>query len=750
MAVPPLFKASGGTTTLIPTTSWAAPVGMFPTTDRNDDTTYTWVSATSTLTLPLSGLADGYLLIAAFEFEDTSNGRHTPQGQIVQASGTGNFVGGPTGGYNRDNSEDRAYVRTWAFVDSPSASATFQFQWKRDTDTPTGGTVRSEFQVIPLYYSNHGIYSSTSASLYGGTTANQVTGFTAVDESDTAAIELSSNVVTVKTDNKRYLVLGSQFFEGRGGRTQRWHGLEIDGSVEHAAKAYSYYRNTSNDETGDMFTWLINRVTTDITIEQFCYRGDGVGASQGGADVDGSTPSVGDHALVVLELNDSAEVFWSSSNANSSNLATTGPVDLTPFPSANFNSDSASFSRVSDSAVNVEAATDVLFGANVSAAQNTVSATTRWTAYAEVTVDGVEVSDSFAGDYMRNNQGSQDTFGWSANLLGFQAFAADEDIGFSVTELSGSEGGGGNIDANSGWVGAWGINLATLQEAGGADALTADDVESSSEVSSPSLGQEHALLADDVESSSEVTSPAVGQTHVLAATSVESAAEVSAPALAEIHALSANGVQSASEVTAPNVGQVHSLAAASVESASETTAPTVGQIHALTADDVESASELTAPSAGTVGDDNLSAEDVESASEVSAPTLGQVHALTVVGVESQSQVSTPEINGAAEEPQQPGGFLPIIYVDKDGNEIDLNEKITEAVESAPKKARQKTRRAAKRVRQRINEGAIGEIVHGDLKRLQRALQRVDAEASAALQRRIDDENEALELLLMVA
>lgn len=167
-----LGKWSGGVTSLLPTTSWAAPNGLFPTQDRNDSSAYSFTSSTSTLTLPSSDLADGYLIVAAFEFEDDSNGRHNPQGQIVQTSGTGNFVGGPTGGYNRDTSEDRAYVRCWAFVDSPSASSTYQFQWKRDSDTPTGGTERSEFQVIPLFYSNHGIYSSTSSSLYGGTTPN--------------------------------------------------------------------------------------------------------------------------------------------------------------------------------------------------------------------------------------------------------------------------------------------------------------------------------------------------------------------------------------------------------------------------------------------------------------------------------------------------------------------------------------------------------------------------------------------------
>lgn len=476
-----LGKWSGGTVSISPGTSWAAPNGLFPTQDRNDGSAYSFTSSTSTLTLPSSDLADGYLIVAAFEYEDTSNGRHNPQGQFVQASGTGTFVSAPTSGYDRDTSEDRAYVRCWGFVDNPSASSTYQFQWKRDTDTPTGGTVRSEFQVIPLYYSNHGIYTSTTAALYGGTTPNQVTGWSASDESDTAAIELATNVVTVKGDNKRYLIFGSQFYENYGGtRTQRWVGLEIDGTKEDAAKAYYYSRNSSNDEVGEMYTWLIETVTANRTLEHFCYRGDGVSAGQGGASVDGSTPTVGDHAMVVLELNDAAEVFANIGNGGQ-NLATTGPVDLTVCDTTDIQfNDSASFTRASDTAMNAEQAMDALLGANISAAQNTVATGSRWTAYAELTINGTEDSDSFAGDYMRSNQSSADTFGWSANCLGFQALALNDDVGVSVTELAGTEGGGGNITSPDGWEGFWGINLDTLEDAGagsasGNGALTSQD-----------------------------------------------------------------------------------------------------------------------------------------------------------------------------------------------------------------------------------------------------------------------------------
>ncbi len=73
------------------------------------------------------------------------------------------------------------------------------------------------------------------------------------------------------------------------------------------------------------------------------------------------------------------------------------------------------------------------------------------------------------------------------------------------------------------------------------------------------------LLADDVESSSEITSPQLGQVHALTSTDVESASEITSPQLGQVHALAAGGIESASETTSPN--------AVSVVSESEITFP---------------------------------------------------------------------------------------------------------------------------------------------------------------------------------
>ncbi|MBT8449736.1 MAG: hypothetical protein KJO69_08600, partial [Gammaproteobacteria bacterium] len=213
---------TGGTIgSLVPTTSWAAPNGLFPTQNRNDSSAYSFTSSTSTLTLPSTDLADGYLIRATVEYHYSAASTvqlMNFQAKIIQASGTGNFVSPQVSGTHYDGGEDRIFLHVVAFVDNPSAAATFQFQWQRFTKNApaaTNGTVNSAIEVVPFYYSNIGMYSeATTVNDFNTTTTEVVTLGTTVTESDTNAIQIASNVVTVKGNNKRYFVIGSMYMEG--------------------------------------------------------------------------------------------------------------------------------------------------------------------------------------------------------------------------------------------------------------------------------------------------------------------------------------------------------------------------------------------------------------------------------------------------------------------------------------------------------------------------------------------------------
>lgn len=520
-----LLEVKNGTTALLPTTSWAAPNGLFgASADRNDGSIYGWSDSTSTVTLPSSGLADGYLFLWGFEFEDTSNGRHNPQGRMVQSTGTGTMVSAQTGGYNRDNSEDRSYVSGWSFVDSPSVSSTYAFQWKRDADTPSGGTVRSFIQVAPFYYSDIGLYTSSTAAVYGGTTPNLMTGFSGTDGTN---ITISSDQISLTGDNKRYLALGSAFQEevSNGTRTQRWYGLEVDGAFDDAAKTNVYYRNGSNNQSGGSFIRLLETDTATRTIEMNGYRGDGVAAGEGGADVDGGgTPINGAHALVVLELHDSAEVFSSVDSVGAQEFALTGPVDVDIASTSDIEfNDSASFTRSTDTAVNVEQAMDLFAFTNIGHARgaSSIGSGARWTVHGEFTINGTEQTDAgFHGNYNRGNQGSADTHGSSCNQAGFFSVAANDDFGVSQQELAGTEGGGGDIESQAGWVGFGLINLDTLEESG-------SDTEVSTNLETLTLSESQSSVSLDrnVSTSSENLSLITLQASVSLIVDVQAAAQ---------------------------------------------------------------------------------------------------------------------------------------------------------------------------------------------------------------------------------
>ena len=441
------------------TATYANVPNIFTTQARNDGSAYTMSSSTSLITLPSSDLADGYFMIARFETEDTSNGRFNPSCKIARASGTGTFANAPGAGYSRNNTEDRAFFSSWAFVDNPSASSTFNVQWARDGDTATGTVVIASVDVIPFYYSDIGMYSSTNDDVNGGTTPNQVTGFTGTDGTN---ITISSNTITCSGDNKKYLCLGSQFYDNLGGRTQRWMGWRIDGTKIDYGKAYAYFRSGPNDENGGNYFHMFETSTANVTVDSFCYRGDGTANGEGGASDDGNTSALGaDHDMVILELNDSAEGFHSIDNTGGVDLNVTTAVDhaLCRTAAISFN-DSASFTRASDTAMNVVQNCDVFMAANITAAQEDTSATTRWTARTKATVNGTADNNIFHGNYARNST----TFGWGCNIAGFIEATAGDDIGVETHELAGGED-GGQYEVQPNWSGFLGLNLDTLQAA---------------------------------------------------------------------------------------------------------------------------------------------------------------------------------------------------------------------------------------------------------------------------------------------
>lgn len=472
-----LGRWQGGAVSTLPTAGFAVPGSdLFNSGSpvRNDGSAYA-LNASARLTLPSSGLADGYLIIARIKFTDTSNGRSSFAGRFVQISGTGNFVNLQAGGYQRNTANDTATLMCMGFINNPSASATFDFQWESESDGWAGSTDRAILEVIPFFYSDIGMYTGSALGLLGGTTRNVVTlGATVLEGTN---ITRSGSIVTVTGDNKRYMVISSQWYQGRGEpsstRTQRIFGHDYDGSADLAAQSHAYYRQASSDGTGSIIHDIIETVTASRTIEMTCYRGDGILNGEGGGDVDGQAPLQAVVGLVVIELNDEAECFRTNDGTGGQALDSASPLDLNAARTTDF-IDAASWLKVGTVGMenNKGSLFDALMGANIWAASTDVASTVRGVYQGNITVDGVEDADIFESNYVRGDQAGEDTFGIAANPAGFVALADNADLGVSTTAIGEAH----PIDTNAGTVGFWGVNLDTMEAAGGAQTATPNPV----------------------------------------------------------------------------------------------------------------------------------------------------------------------------------------------------------------------------------------------------------------------------------
>lgn len=554
------YRRQGGVQgSLVPTESWSAPSNAFDT-ESVSLTGVSFNNSTATATLTPTGITpDGWFLRVAMETEDTSGTRYQPQVRMQHTGGTGNFVTGVSAGFSRDTSEDRAFISCWAWLDNPGGTPTVQIEWKRANDSPsaTDGLVDCYFEAVPFWYSAIGMYTSTTNTDMDGTTTSAISGFSAVRESDTAQIQINgTDSVDLKGDNKRYLALGCMADEGRGGtRTSRIMGFEVDGSWYDIS--YFYNRNGSNDENGACFTDLIETATATKNVKIAGMAGT-YAAYSPGAEANGGSPTSSTHAMVFVELNDSAEVFRTKDATGNQEVALTGPVDLNISRSAAIDFiDAASFARESDTAINCEVAMDALVGANVVAARGSITGALRWTGYAYITEDGVEVDSTKHGNYCRGEIASSGTNGWAANPLGFLELAENANLGVSVKELVGSAGGNGDIEtqdmSDDQGITFWGINLDTIKAT-----HTASGTPSTPAVTSSGTAKRNVQASDGSPSLASITAAGTAKV-VKAATGAATLAAITAAGIASVTAApdhTASGTPDIPAITASGAAKV--------------------------------------------------------------------------------------------------------------------------------------------------------------------------------------------------
>lgn len=407
------------------------------------------------------------LFIANIKYDTSHNNRATFQGRFELTSGTGQLFTTYSTGYTRNTANRTMWVRIIGVLFNCSENAQVQIQHRRDTGSGTlaGGSVinASDVQVTDLFYAEAGVYQQTvgNAAL-GGTSRNIVTLGSNILETSAASIERVGNEVTIKGDNKRYLIFGSVAGDGGSSRTQRISNIAYGGVPALDTQVYVYQRDSANEYAGMALADVYETSTSDVAVTLQCFRGLGVAADQGGADVDGAWNTVAAQTgLCVIELNDGAEVLRSSDATGLQNLNGGITATMNAVRSVDFN-DASSFTRASNTAINVETDHNMICFGNIFTARSDVGSGTRGTFGARITIDGADQSVGEHGNYTRGNQGTQDTFGGSFNPAGIYAVTTGQGIGVETFD-AGDNGAGDRTQP--GTLSFWALNLDTTEPA---------------------------------------------------------------------------------------------------------------------------------------------------------------------------------------------------------------------------------------------------------------------------------------------
>lgn len=364
--------------------------------------------------------AGDYLIIATTRDEDGSNGRYNSQLRVALTSGWWNLFTSHYSWYSRDNSENESWTRAVGVVIGAGIDTQIQVQKRRDTDAPTLWSIAwaSDVQVIRLDQTNYGIYWIWGTwNSYGWTNPNTVNVDSIISESDSSVIEWNTvtDTITVKGDNKKYLIAWSVSFNGTWNRTQRIGHLEYDSVDKLSTRSYCYRRNASNEYCGLGSMDLIETSSTDIDIQAEIFRGSWVAADNWWADSDETMTTDGNGQVIVLEMPNTLEAIRSEDSVWFQDITTAQTLNFAR--DINFN-DSESFTKNSNTEISVTNPADIFSWSNIWTARQNVVAGQRQTSYWSIVIDGIEQSIWRHWNYSRWNQSTVDTFAMSFHPAG--------------------------------------------------------------------------------------------------------------------------------------------------------------------------------------------------------------------------------------------------------------------------------------------------------------------------------------------
>lgn len=431
---------------------------QFNTQARNDDSIYTKDAGHDDFTLTQAG---NYLVLYFLHGEDTSNGRVVWNGKITH--GGVDVPGSFSSSYARQTTDNEIYCRGTGLILNASANDTIAIEWRRDADTDTGGSVAgvSELMIVRLPNDNdvaYAHYSTPTAGAYGGGTFTDIPWTVIERETDTGVIARQAGNTDLRLipANTNFLIIYGAFGTTGGSRTQRVT-RAVNGATEiPGSNSYCYQRNGSNEYCSPYAMFIVRTDAggnDDISIQMRRTR----------ADVDGSYAINADAGVFIAELPSFSEIFISEDGTGGQDVAGVANVDLNWMRTATYN-DAASFTRVDNFTMDVTKDMDALFMAN-GRIERSGTSTTRATVGVRFEIAGANQTRGQHGNYLRGNQGTQDTYNMSLNPAGIFAVNATNDVQIEAFD-DGSNGSTDNTVAGS--CGFMALNLDTLRPLTGA------------------------------------------------------------------------------------------------------------------------------------------------------------------------------------------------------------------------------------------------------------------------------------------
>lgn len=465
---------------------------------------------------------EGYaLVIAESKFEATHNNRHNIEQRIVK---NGAAVAGAFGSdYSRNNNNDLSWQRSSMVAHFNGTTDTFSIEDLRDSGsgTPAGAYTWTRLRFVQLTEgaataTPFGHYGTPTAGAYAGTgtvdSADAVTGWDVITETDTAVIELQPDTssIRLKDTTRPYLVLYGLPTDAAGtSRTSRLSDVTLAGTRIPHSGGHAYQRQSSCRYAVPEGMALVKpaAATDDVQIRVWLEEAL-ASASWGTFAAYGWTLSdAADRAgVMVIALPDTLEYAVFDNDTAGQTMNTNATLDLEVFETQT-DVNGTKFTRDSATAVTVPAATSVLGYAGV-AVERTAASGSRFSNAIRWEVEGTDRTlETEFGQYLRGDQGSQDernTY-MAATLL--EELGAGDTLNLEKFD-PGTDDGANDVSA---WAGAFLIDLDTLPVSGGGGPTTHQGAAALAGTASLSAaGSSNANLAGTAGVTGQATLAAVG------------------------------------------------------------------------------------------------------------------------------------------------------------------------------------------------------------------------------------------------